>query len=153
MDQKKELISSKCYCINLRRAAYAVTEYYDRAMADLGVTLSQYALLSSIGKIEPCSVAELARYVRLERTTLVRNLKALYEAGWIQNDAAPGCRSSKTHVTESGRKLAEAAKTCWNQAQTDIEACLGEENLQQLMAYLSKLEQLNIQNKAKKSDK
>lgn len=146
MNQQEELISSKCHCINLRRAANAVTDYYDRVLADVGITINQYALLSNIGKIEPCSVAELSRHVRLERTTLVRNLKALYEAGWIQNDAAPGNRNSQTHLTESGRKLVETAKTCWIQAQTDIEACLGEEGLQQLTGYLLKLEQLNVQN-------
>ena len=148
MDQQKELISSRCHCINRRRAANAVTDYYDRALADTGITVNQYSLLSNIGKIEPCSVAELSRYVRLERTTLVRNLKILYEAGWVQNDAAPGNRKSKTHLTEAGRELVETAKTRWMQAQADIEVCLGEEGIQRLNRYLLKLEQLNFRHKA-----
>lgn len=139
---------SRCHCINLRRAANAVTDYYDRALADTGITVSQYSLLSNIGKIEPCSVAELSRLVRLERTTLVRNLKLLYEAEWIQNDAAPGSRKGKIHLTDAGRKLAAAAKVRWLEAQEDIEAFLGEEELRLLTDCLLKLEQLNFQHEA-----
>lgn len=135
---------SICHCINLRRAANAVTDYYDKALADMRITVSQYSLLSNIGKIEPCSVAELSRLVRLERTTLVRNLKILYEAEWIQNDAAPGSRKGKIHLTDAGRKLAATAEVRWLQAQEDIEAFLGEGELQLLTDCLLKLEQLNF---------
>ena len=148
MDQQKELSSSSCHCINLRRAANAVTDYYDRALADIGISINQFFLLSNIGKIEPCSVAELSRHVRLDRTTLVRNLKVLDKAGWVQNDAAPGNRKSKLHLTEAGRQLVKTAKPQWMQAQADVEACLGEEGLKRLIGYLLDLEQLNFHNKA-----
>lgn len=147
MDQKMELTGSGCHCINLRRAANAVTDYYDRVLAGVGVTVNQYSLLNSIKRIEPCSVAELARHMRLERTTLVRNLKILYAAGWIQNDAAPGNRKSKTRLTEAGRELAETAEARWMQAQADVEGCLGEDGLRKLTGYLLALEKLNFESK------
>ena len=143
MNQATELASSKCHCINLRRAANAITDYYDRAFARDGVTLNQYSLLSNIRKIQPCSVAELARQVRLERTTLVRNLKTLYNAGWIENDAARGSRKSKTHLTEAGMALLETAQIHWMQAQADVEGCLGPDGIRKLTDYLLALEKLN----------
>lgn len=148
MEQGKKLASSACYCINLRRAANAVTDYYDRKMADLGITVNQYSLLANIQRIQPCSIAELSRYVRLERTTLVRNLKALHEAGWVEDDAAPGNRKSKTHLTQSGIDMAARAKVRWLGVQKEIEACLGEENLHRLTGCLLALEQLNMEEKA-----
>lgn len=141
--QKNELTSSACHCINLRRAANAVTDYYDRKMADIGITVNQYSLLSNIRKIQPCSVAELSRLVRLERTTLVRNLKILHAAGWIEDDAVPGNRKSKTHLTEEGEEMVNKAAAFWRQAQEDIESCLGEEGLTRLTGYLLALEQMN----------
>lgn len=149
MNQQKELTSSRCHCINLRRVAGAVTDYYDRMLFGLGITLNQYSLLSNIQKIQPCSVAELARLVRLERTTLVRNLKGLYAAEWIKNDADPGNRKSKIHLMKAGEDLIEKAKKQWIQAQEEVGACLGEEGISHLTEYLLALEQLNYQHKAK----
>lgn len=142
------LTSSACHCINLRRAANAVTDYYDRAMADVGITVNQYSLLSNIRRIQPCSTAELSRRVRLERTTLVRNLKALHAAGWIQDDAAPGNRRSQTRLTAAGAEIADKAKVRWLQAQAEVEACLGEEGLRALTGSLLALERLNLRGKA-----
>lgn len=148
LSEAKKLTSSACHCVNLRRAANAVTDYYDRAMVDLGVTVNQYSLLSNILAIQPCSVAELARHVRLDRTTLVRNLKVLRTAGWVEDDAAPGNRRSRTHLTPEGEAMAERAKARWAQAQAEVEACLGEEGMRGLTAALLALEQLNIENKS-----
>lgn len=144
MDKKKEITSSDCHCISLRRAANAVTDYYDRAMAVSGISVSQYSLLSSIKKIEPCSVAELSRQVRLERTTLVRNLKNLYAAGWVKDAACPGSRKSRIYLTESGQKKQRQAKACWQQAQEQMERCLGEEKMTRLTQYLLQLEKLDF---------
>ena len=147
MNQKNQLISSRCHCINLRRAANALTDYYDRALADVGITINQFSLLNNIKVIQPCSVAELSRQVRLERTTLVRNLKILYTAGLIENDAVPGNRKSKTHLTEVGEELLETAEMRWKQAQAAVESCLGEDGIGKLTGYLLALEKLNFTDK------
>lgn len=144
---KEHINSSSCHCINLRRAANAVTDYYDRRMAALGITVNQYSLLANIQKLQPCSVAELARHVRLERTTLVRNLKTLYTMGWVEDDAIPGNRKNKNHLTVQGENMVIKAKLCWKQAQEDIEACLGEEKLRILTDSLLLLEKLNMEEK------
>lgn len=78
----------------------------------------------------------------------MRNLKIPYEAEWIQNDAAPGSRKGKIHLTDVGRKLAVTAKVRWLQAQEDIETFLGEGELRQLTDCLLKLKQLNFQQEA-----
>lgn len=144
MEREHKRTSSTCHCINLRRAASAVTELYDRAMAETGLTVSQYSLLSNIGRIQPCSVAELSRQVRLERTTLVRNLKHLYAAQWIRDEADPGSRKSRICLTERGVEKAKQAKLCWQQAQAQVERCLGGEALEQLTQYLLRLEELGF---------
>lgn len=139
----EELISSSCHCINLRRAANAATDYYDRKLRAAGITLNQYSLLSNILKLGSCSVAELSRHVRLDRTTLVRNLKALYAADWICNEASPGSRRCKIHLTKIGVEKIREAKNGWQQAQADIEHLLGQDALRQLTASLLALESLN----------
>lgn len=145
MHQEEEIFSSDCHCINLRRAANAITDFYDRKLTCVGITLNQYSLLSNIHKIEPCSVTALSHQVRLERTTLVRNLKVLYAAGWIYDEANPGNRRSRICLTESGFDKIQIAKSCWQQAQECIENTLGEEALHKLTEALLALEKLNMQ--------
>ena len=143
MEQKPEIKSSSCYCINLRRAANAVTAYYDRMLTASGLSVNQYSILSNIQKIEPCSVADLSRQVRLERTTLVRNLKALYAADWIYDEANPGNRKSRIHLTETGAEKVLRAKESWKKAQASLETHLGESTLHMLKETLLELEKLN----------
>lgn len=140
MKENKPIRSSTCHCINIRRAANAVTSYYDKWLSEAGLTLNQYSLLSNIHKIEPCSVAALSRCVRLERTTLVRNLKLLRSMGWICDEADPGNRKSKIRLTESGVEKIQMAKPCWEKAQTGIEERLGKDAMRKLTEALLLLE-------------
>jgi hypothetical protein len=63
-----------CNCINLRRASQAITEFYDEILASSGLKISQYLLLRNIKRLGPVSVSSLALEIRLDRTTIVRNL-------------------------------------------------------------------------------
>ena len=143
MQQDRQITSSSCHCINLRRAANAVTDYYDRILSCAGIKLNQYSLLCNIQTIAPCSVAELSRKVRLDRTTLVRNLKVLYAAGWIYDEANPGNRRSKICLTEDGIEKICTAESYWQQAQKNIESTLGEDTVRNLTQALLALEILN----------
>uniref|UniRef100_UPI000471FC68 MarR family winged helix-turn-helix transcriptional regulator n=1 Tax=Paenibacillus zanthoxyli TaxID=369399 RepID=UPI000471FC68 len=73
--------SSVCNCINLRRASLAITELYDRYLAPSGLNNSQFSLLRHIDRMGPASVSDVALKMRLDRTTLVRNLKTLEQQG------------------------------------------------------------------------
>ena len=75
--KEKPAYKSQCYCMNLRRAANAVTDYYDAVLKDLGVSVSQFSLLLNLARMETANTSELAERVKLDRSTLVRNLKPL----------------------------------------------------------------------------
>ena len=136
---------SSCHCISLRRAANALSRHYDRCLEDSGLTVNQYSILCSIDRIAPCSVTELAARTRLERTTLVRNLKPLLAADWVRDAAAPGNRRNRLSLTPSGRERMLAAREAWERAQRDVEACFAPEELQTLRAWLLRLEGLGRQ--------
>ena len=140
---EKQIISSSCHCINLRRATNAVSQYYDRKLAPSGLTLNQYSILSNIRKIEPCSVTELAEKTRLDRTTLVRNLKPMFAAEWILDEASPGNRRNRLRLTEAGVEKITAAKPMWQEAQAGLEKHIGQSELAALTVTLLELEKLN----------
>ncbi len=128
-----------CFCIQLRRASNYITELYDRPLASLGITTTQYSLLSNIKDLDCCSVSDLAAYVNLERTTVVRTLKPLFQKGWIEDVSSQDARNRKIMVTEKGEELLTQAKAMWIQSQSEIEKRIGKEDLEVFERVLAKL--------------
>lgn len=131
--------------MTIRRATNAVTEYYDKALQELGLTTSQYSLLKNLYRLETASTSELAEYVNLERSTLVRNLKPLEKKGLITDLAKPNTRNHKFALTEEGLALMKKADPLWQQTQAEIKAYLGEENAAFFMEILYKLQELSLE--------
>ena len=142
MQQKKEIRSSLCNCVNLRRAAHAVTAAYDKALEPSGVKISQFSILKYIRGMSPVSVSDLAKTMRLDRTTLVRNLKPLEASGLVEDSAPEGGRSRRLALTDKGTKTLAQADALWKQAQLSLEEYLGKAELDTLRALLLKLESI-----------
>ncbi|SMC81929.1 MarR family winged helix-turn-helix transcriptional regulator [Papillibacter cinnamivorans] len=143
MEQKKEKRSSVCNCVNLRRAAHTVTAAYDRALVPSGVKISQFSILKYIRGMAPVSVSDLARALRLDRTTLVRNLKPLEAAGLVKDSAPTGERSRRLELTDRGTQTLAQANDLWMGAQKSLEEYLGAEELNTLRGLLLKLETMD----------
>ena len=134
--------SSVCNCLNLRRASLAITEIYDHYLAPSQLSVSQLSILKHIFAMEPVNVSELATEIRLDRTTLVRNLKPLEQQGLIHDIAQSGTRNRQLCLTAAGRERIEQANAYWELAQKRIEAQLGLEDTKTLQALLLKIEVL-----------
>jgi DNA-binding MarR family transcriptional regulator len=134
--------SSPCTCQNLRRASLAITRIYDQKLSQNGLTVSQYSLLKHIKRLGPVSVSELASEIRLDRTTLVRNLKPLESEGLVVDTSPSGSRNRQLQLTSEGQKRCEAAELNWQEAQAYVEDQLGTEKLENLIALLSLVESL-----------
>ena len=131
-----------CSCINLRRASQAITEFYDEILASSGLKISQYLLLKNIKHLGPVSVSDLALEIRLDRTTIVRNLKPLEERGFIIDVAIKGTRNRQLKLTDKGIEILELASPLWLESQDFIQQYLGKEDMDNLTALLSKIEAL-----------
>lgn len=133
---------SVCNCLNLRRASQAITHVYDELLKPCGLRVNQFSLLAHIKGLEPVSVSDLALAMRLDRTTLVRNLRSLEEQGFIEDIAATGARSRQLKLTERGLKLTLEAEAVWSEAQNSLVNYLGKEKVATLTELLSKIEAL-----------
>ena len=131
---------STCTCLNLRRAALAITKLYNRKLAPSRLTIGQYSLLGHIKFLGPISVSDLAGIIRLDRTTLVRNIKILEKEGLIIDVSQSGTRNRQLQLTDEGLKRYTTAELLWKEAQAFMEQQLGQENLQKLTALLSDIE-------------
>ena len=128
--------------MNVRRASRAVTQFYDEAVKPSGLTIAQLALLRQIEKAKQTTLSELAKMMRIDRTTLNRNMKPMAEAALIVVNPGDDSRTRHVVLTEAGRAAMKQAWSLWGEAQVSLKEYLGEEDLVKLTQLLSKLEAL-----------
>lgn len=126
--------------MTMRRASKAVTDFYDAKLTSCGVTVVQFGLLRRIRDLDDPSVTELAKAMDLERSTLVRTLRPLFDAGLIEDRAAPGTRNRQLRLTRSGKKVVDKGFRLWNQAQVELEKKVGSDALLVVRALLGTLQ-------------
>ena len=132
---------SICYCTNIRRISNAITNYYDNALKETGLSVPQYDLLLTLSRLEKANTTQWAKHVGLERTTMVRNaqLLRLQSRGFIERTEGPG----KTYtLSKKGLKALEKASMLWVRTQMKIKSFLGKEDVAAIMRIESKIQNL-----------
>ncbi|MCI9238001.1 MarR family winged helix-turn-helix transcriptional regulator [Lachnospiraceae bacterium 50-23] len=130
---------SICYCTNIRRISNAITNYYDNALKETGLSVPQYDLLLTLSRLEKANTTQWAKHVGLERTTMVRNAQLLQSRGFIERTEGPG----KTYtLSKKGLKALEKASMLWVRTQMKIKSFLGKEDVAAIMRIESKIQNL-----------
>lgn len=133
---------SPCNCMNMRRASRAVTQFYDDTLKPSGLTIAQLALLRHLEILEQTTISELAKKMRIDRTTLNRNMKPLADSGLIAINQGKDSRTREVMLTKKGKDAVALGWSLWGEAQRSIKEYMGEEDLTKLIQLLSKLEAL-----------
>jgi DNA-binding MarR family transcriptional regulator len=126
MSEELDLRSMEnCLCFNLRRAARAVTQFFDAEMRRHGIRSTQTPILGALQSGQGMGMAELSDWLGMERTTLLRNLRPLERDGLVR--ATGGGRGGRVEleITEKGRKVLAKILPAWRMAQDQIAATLG----------------------------
>lgn len=114
-----------CTNLQLRQLMRRVAQHYDTEMSAVGLKTTQYSLLSFVASLGPIRPGELARAMKMEASTLTRNLKPLIAAGWVQLNAGADGRSRSVSITPLGRDKRAEAKRRWRAAQESLNRILG----------------------------
>jgi DNA-binding MarR family transcriptional regulator len=122
----------QCYCLASRRSARHLTRLYERHLAPSGMTSSQFSILSFLDHRPDITVAELANAMEMERTTLVRTIKPMKAAGWIEDGPEKLGRAVILCVSQAGLKKLEQGRPLWRAAQEAFERQVGNEAAAQL---------------------
>ena len=114
-----------CTHFQLRQLARQVGLVYDAELATVGLKTTQFSLLSALpaqGSVRP---GDLAKAMKMEPSTLTRNLKPLLAAGWAALGPGADGRSRAVYLTPAGLLLRDQARQRWRQAQDRLNATLG----------------------------
>ncbi len=133
---------SLCVLDNARKAARAVSRYYDRLARKVGMTAGQFSVLVAVRHAREETTGELAERLSMERTTLVRNVALLERKGLVASMPSASGRGKHYRLSERGAELLAEALPLWRQAQSDVKAHLGEEEFARAINALKKLSQL-----------
>lgn len=125
-----------CTNLKLRQLSRAVTRHYDAYVAPIGLKNTQYSLLSHVVLLGPMRPGELASRMKLDPSTLTRNLQPLVAAGWVEQGPGDDARSRLVQATEAGRSKRAEAQRAWKQAQLALNARLGHERIVALHALI-----------------
>lgn len=126
-----------CACSQLRRTARVASAVYDRFLAPVGLTVTQYAILVNVGRADRIRRTDLAQRLGMERTTLTRNLRPLERKKLIKTMAGEDRRERLIQLTTTGLKRLAESHPLWEDAQRYVIGELGEQGLAQLRAALT----------------
>ena len=126
MVTEREVVEN-CVCHKTRMAARAVTRLYDDTLRSVGLRATQLAVLVAVGNDNVVSITALAKFMRMDRSTLTRNLTPLERDGFIRVGNEGWRRSRTVEITKKGRsRLREALPLC-KKAQETLRRKLGSE--------------------------
>jgi DNA-binding MarR family transcriptional regulator len=131
-----------CTNFKLRQLMRRVGQLYDAELARAGLRTTQYSLLSHVVKLAPVRPVDLARVMKMDASTLTRNLRPLVDAGWVTLDAGPDARSRFVNATAAGRAKRQEAQRRWRVAQESLNRRLGNERVLALHALLDECQDL-----------
>ncbi|MBD9530289.1 winged helix-turn-helix transcriptional regulator [Comamonas sp. CMM01] len=125
-----------CTNLKLRQLSRIVTRHYDSFVADVGLKITQYSLLSHVVKLGPIRPGDLARRMQMDASTLTRNLQPLAALGLLTVGAGADARSRLVSATEAGIAKQTQAQQAWKAAQQALNEQLGSERVVALHALL-----------------
>jgi DNA-binding MarR family transcriptional regulator len=142
-DPEVKATAEPCYCMQARRASRALTELYERELAPFELTLPQFSLLRSCQRLGPIGISDFATRLKLDRTTLGRNLKLLEKAGLVALDEnSEDQRERLVSLTREGARRVEQAVGAWSAAQEKVKHGLGKPSLAALNLLVKEIESL-----------
>jgi DNA-binding MarR family transcriptional regulator len=123
----------------LRRAARAVTRHYDEHLAPSGLTIARFSLLSTLDRMWTPTLTAYARDLAMDRTTLLRNLRAIADEGFVAVEQARGGRSKTARLTGRGAAALRRAKPYWLAAQSSLDQRVEREDVERILSVATKL--------------
>jgi DNA-binding MarR family transcriptional regulator len=132
-------VARACACANLRKAARALTQLFDEALAPSGLRVTQFTLLVTSRLMGESTINELAERMAMDRTTLSRNLKPLVRSGLLEVRPGEDGRRRLVRLTPAGEEALEEAYSLWHGAQRETVSTLGEERHEALLGDVSRM--------------
>jgi DNA-binding MarR family transcriptional regulator len=130
-----EVIARECIAVRVRALNRAVTALYDDALRPHGLRVGQLNLLVAIAYIGTARAADLCRVLRMEKSTLSRDVELMRRRGWLEVDDSSVGRARPLRVTAAGARLLGAVRPAWSSAQQKARTLVGDQGVAALSRF------------------
>src|SRR4051812_27111881 len=130
---------SDCIAVRVRLINRVVTGLYDEALRPHGLKVSQANVLVTVARLGEARPVEICRLLKLEKSTLSRDVEVMKREGWLESDPPDGGRNQVLRVTHTGMKLLAAARPAWEAAQVEARRQIGDPGVNSLNQIAQRL--------------
>jgi DNA-binding MarR family transcriptional regulator len=132
-------MARECIAVRVRLINRVITALYDEALRPFALRISQANILSAIAILRESRPAEVSRILRIEKSTLSRDVELMKQKGWLQSDPATGGRNQTIRLTTQGKRILAKIQPSWEKAQADAKLLIGEDGEAALRQIASRL--------------
>jgi DNA-binding MarR family transcriptional regulator len=132
-------LASECIAVRVRLINRVVTALYDEALRPFGLRISQANILAAVAHMAEGRPAEVSRILRIEKSTLSRDVELMKQKGWLESDPPLGGRNQRIRLTDQGKQLLETIQPSWENAQAQARELIGEAGEAALLRIASRL--------------
>src|SRR5262245_51584506 len=119
-----------CTCFRLRKVTRQITQFYDQALAELDITITQFSLLSYLFMRGEVSIGALAAEMLMDPTTLTRTLRPLERRRLVRLVHARDDRRRRcVLLSAAGRATFQQAVPLWRRGAAQTAEVLGSPRL------------------------
>lgn len=133
-------------CFQVGRVARQLVSHYNRVLAPLGLTTTQYFLLAAIKPNETPTIGELSQRTYLDNSTLTPIIDKLEREGWLTRLPDPNDRRAvRIALTPSGAERLPAARARGDAVEAAMRTALGAELVAALTDGLRNVARLDLE--------
>ena len=127
---------NNCIGLRLRRLSRIVDGYYRKNLIDYEITESQLTILFLLIEMKKVELGRIGKVLKLERSTVSRNIKLLTEKGLIKRTPE---YKPEIELTTKGKNLALELIPLWEKTMDELITKLGNNGLQLIKELEMKL--------------
>lgn len=125
----------QCIASKMMRSNRIVSQIFRKHLLEFGLTNSQMSILFIVTKKKAdMTQGSLAKALYLEKSTVSRNMRRLFERNFIEKDS-----NHVLHTTEVGKAFLDTIIPHWDKAMEEVRNVLKDDGEQAVQFVLSKL--------------
>jgi|SRR5580765_2238537 len=122
-----------CLCGSMRRATRALTQFYERELAPVGLSATQMTILQALARAGEVTQGRLGEMLAMDSTSLTRTLRIMRREEWVAERRGRDRRERLIRLSNRGVKKLREAEPVWERVQLRVHDALGEQDWKQLM--------------------
>jgi DNA-binding MarR family transcriptional regulator len=132
-------MASECIAVRVRLINRVISGLYDEVLRPFELRISQANILSAIRHVGEVRPTDISRILRIEKSTLSRDVELMKQNGWLESDPPAGGRNQKLRLTTQGMKILARIEPSWEKAQAEAKLLIGEDGAAALHGIAKRL--------------